>query len=97
MKSVVVFSSAAEADLAYYRTFEQRIIVDAIKQHLVADADSESKRRKKMIGHPLAPWELRAGDFRVFYEIDDEARVKIISVGHKEHNTLLIRGRRLES
>jgi len=96
MKFEVVFSPNAELDLAYHRTFEQRIIVDAIKGHLVVDADVESKRRKKMVENRLAAWELRAGDFRVFYEIEDDTTVKIISIGHKRHNTLYIRGEMVE-
>ena len=85
----VAFSPGAEADLDYYRAFEQRIIIDGIKQYLMADADAESKRRKKMVANPLAPWELRPGDFRIFYEIEDEARVKMIAIGHKKHNKLI--------
>ena len=96
MKFEVVFSPNAELDLAYHRTFEQRIIVDAIKDHLAVDANVESKRRKKMIENRLAPWELRAGDFRVFYEIEDDAIVKIISIGQKQHNILFIRGEKAE-
>jgi mRNA-degrading endonuclease RelE of RelBE toxin-antitoxin system len=96
MRFRVIFSPSAEDDLAYYRVFEQRIIVDAIKAHLVLDANVESKRRKKMIENRLASWELRTGDFRLFYEIEGDALVKIISIGHKHHNQLLIRGKRVE-
>ncbi len=49
-----------------------------------------------MIENRLAAWELRAGDFRVFYEIEDDTTVKIISIGHKRHNTLYIRGETAE-
>jgi mRNA-degrading endonuclease RelE of RelBE toxin-antitoxin system len=88
----VIFSASAEIDLDHYRIFEQRVIIDGIKLHLVVDADKESKRRKKMDENQLAPWELRLGDHRVFYEIDDDTHVKIIAVGHKKHNDLFIRG-----
>jgi mRNA-degrading endonuclease RelE of RelBE toxin-antitoxin system len=63
---------------------------------LVVDANVESKRRKQLIANPLAAWELRAGDFRVFYEIVDDAMVKIISIGHKQHTCLYIRGEKVE-
>ncbi len=36
------------------------------------------------------------GDYRVFYEIREERIVRVLSVGHKEHNMLFIRGRRVE-
>jgi mRNA-degrading endonuclease RelE of RelBE toxin-antitoxin system len=32
--------------------------------------------------NPLVPWELRIGDFRVFYEIREKA-VRILTIGHK--------------
>ncbi|MGH9766726.1 MAG: type II toxin-antitoxin system RelE family toxin [Blastocatellia bacterium] len=38
--------------------------------------------------------ELRAGKFRIFYEVDESAKsVIIVSVGHKERNKLFIRGK----
>jgi mRNA-degrading endonuclease RelE of RelBE toxin-antitoxin system len=41
----------------------------------------------------LADWELRIGDYRVFYDIDSAAAtVKIKAIGYKEHNRLFIRG-----
>jgi hypothetical protein len=48
------------------------------------------------LDNPAAPWELRIGDFRVFYEIENDTTVKIVSIGHKEHNDLFIRGKRVE-
>ncbi|MBM3335040.1 type II toxin-antitoxin system RelE/ParE family toxin, partial [Candidatus Sumerlaeota bacterium] len=48
---------------------------------------------KIMRQNPLAPWELRAGQYRVFYEVDEVSqKVVIVAVGHKEHNVLRIRG-----
>jgi mRNA-degrading endonuclease RelE of RelBE toxin-antitoxin system len=49
-----------------------------------------------MVENRLAPWELRLGDHRVFYEIQDDTHVKIIAVGHKEHNDLFIRGEKVQ-
>ena len=43
--------------------------------------------------HPLADWELRIRQHRVFYEVDEAAaRVRIVAVGYKEHNKLFIGG-----
>jgi len=54
------------------------------------------KRRKKLTDHPIAPWELRVGDFRVFYDIEDEMVVKITAIGHKVHSDLFVRGKKVE-
>jgi mRNA-degrading endonuclease RelE of RelBE toxin-antitoxin system len=96
MKFQVILTPSADADLRYFKVFEQRIIVDAIKVHLTTDAEVESNRRKKLTQHPIAPWELRVGKHRIFYEFEDETTVKIVALGHKEHNDLFIRGKRVE-
>ncbi len=96
MRFDVVFSHSAETDLEFYEVFEQRGIIDGIKLYLLFDANVESKRRKRLAVNLLAPWELRIGDFRVFYEIEGDTVVKIVSIGHKEHNELFIRGKRVE-
>ncbi len=44
---------------------------------------------------PLTPWELRIGDYRVFYEIR-EGSVRVLAIGHKGHNELFIRGHKVE-
>jgi len=96
MKLVLTATPSADADLDFYRTFKQRVVVDAIKVHLASDADVETSRRKRLTQHPIASWELRVGKFRVFYELDEPSTVKIVAVGHKEHNQLFMRGKRVE-
>ena len=50
----VILTPGADADLAHYRTHEQRLIVEAVKLFLTHDADRESRRRKKLRPNPLA-------------------------------------------
>jgi mRNA interferase RelE/StbE len=92
----VILTPSAAVDLDYFKRFEQRLMVDAFKRYLSHDADVESKRRKRLRANPLAPWELRLGKYRVFYELEDVATVKIVAIGYKEHNDFFIRGRRVE-
>ncbi len=81
----------------FYRAFAKKTIVDAIRDQLSDQPDVETNRRKQLRDNPIAQWELRIGRFRIFYEItSDEKRVTIVSVGHKEHNELYIRGKRVE-
>lgn len=44
--------------------------------------------------NPVAPWELRIGDLRVYYDIEKEPEtvVLILAVGRKEHNRVHIGG-----
>jgi mRNA-degrading endonuclease RelE of RelBE toxin-antitoxin system len=92
----IVLTPGAEADLAHFKAVDQRVIVGAIRAQLTTDADSESRRRKRLSANPVAPWELRVGDHRVFYEIEADATVTILAVGVKKHNELFIRGRKVE-
>lgn len=87
---------SADEDLDYYQAQEQRIILGGIRTFLRADADVKSRRRKQLRYNPFAPWELRIGDYRVFYEVKPEGLVRVLAVGHKIHNDLFIRGERVE-
>lgn len=84
----------AEEDLAYYRVFERRMIVNEILSRLMYEPDAEALGRKILRANPLAKWELKLGKYRVFYEIDTvNLSVSIISIGHKEHNVLYVQGK----
>jgi mRNA-degrading endonuclease RelE of RelBE toxin-antitoxin system len=84
----------AEEDLQYYRAYERQQIVNNIQVQLVHEPGQETNSRKTLRQNPIASWELKIGKYRVFYEIDDEDRVVIIiSIGHKDHNVLYIRGK----
>jgi mRNA-degrading endonuclease RelE of RelBE toxin-antitoxin system len=96
MRFQIVFTPGAEADLCYYRAYEQRVILDAIRTYLETGALVESKRRKRLAENPIAAWEPRVGDHRVFYGVEDAVVVLIAAIGHKEHNDLLIRGNKVE-
>ena len=87
----------AKVDLSYYTAFEQKLIVSEIREQLTQQPLVETKNRKSLRDTPIAPWELRIGKFRVFYEVNEPAEmVNIVSVGHKVHNILLIRGKEVQ-
>ena len=96
MKFEVRFVPSAADDLHHFEAHERRIIADGIQEFLEVDADRENKRRKLLRPNPLAPWELRVGDYRVFYEITAGGAVRVLAIGRKLHNELFIRGRRAE-
>lgn len=95
MAFTVVIKPKAEGDIQYYRVNEQRVIIDGIKQHLRNEPDVASKRKKQLRPNQIAPWELRVDIYRIFYEVN-EAMVNVVSVGHKVHNTLYIRGKEVD-
>ena len=48
--------------------------------------------------NPIAPWELRIGNLRVYYDVEDapEKLVTVLAVGIKDHNRVLIDGKEIE-
>jgi mRNA-degrading endonuclease RelE of RelBE toxin-antitoxin system len=87
----------AKVDLSHYTAFERKIIVSQIRDQLSDEPRIETKNRKKLRDNPVAAWELRIGKFRIFYEVRDAGQtVIIVSVGHKDHNVLVIRGKEVQ-
>ncbi len=96
MRFHINFTPDAEDDLEYFKAYEQRIIIDAIKQYLYEDANQESGRRKKLQPNPLAPWELKVENYHVFYDFEEVSIVWINAIGYKRHNDLFIRGQKVK-
>jgi len=72
----------------------QAVILAGIRCHLVIDPGRETRNRKSLRPNDLAAWELRLGDYRVFYNVfPEEGTVTVKAVGWKVHNRLFIRGR----
>ena len=93
--SVRLTDSAIE-DLDFFRKNKRRIISNGIALFLTQDANVETRRRKPLRPNRIAQWVLRIDDYRVFYDFEGDDMVKIVAVGHKEHNDLYIRGRKVE-
>jgi mRNA-degrading endonuclease RelE of RelBE toxin-antitoxin system len=81
----------AMEELAGLRPFDQRRIIAAIEEQLRQQPTVATRRRKCLVGlvpgfeHVLPVWELRVGDFRVFYDVDvDSQRVHVRAVRKKE-------------
>jgi mRNA-degrading endonuclease RelE of RelBE toxin-antitoxin system len=70
----------AVEELASLRPFDQRRIVAEIRGQLTDYPAVPSRRRKCLVDlapafeHEMPVWELRVGDFRVFYDVQDDAR-----------------------
>src|SRR5262245_25859408 len=63
----VEFSPRARDNLKKLRKRDQQIILDAIASQLTDQPDQSTRKRKRLEDNLLSPWELRVGDFRVFY------------------------------
>jgi mRNA-degrading endonuclease RelE of RelBE toxin-antitoxin system len=80
-------------DLKSFRKYDQQRVVSVIDSQLSTQATTPSRNRKLLRVNTLAEWELRAGDFRVFYDVDaPQAIVTIKAIGEKKGDALIIRG-----
>ena len=93
MFEIELTESAAD-DLGFLRKPDSRYILSEIERYLSYEPLVPTLRRKPLRPSLLATWELRLGDFRVFYDVVNDANIVVIrAVGWKEHNRLLIRGK----
>lgn len=88
----IEFSADAERHLEEMTARERRNVLDAIETQLTWEPGTASRNRRFLRANPLAAWELRIGEWRVFYNIEAE-RVIVVGVGRKEHNTLFLDGK----
>ena len=56
----------------------------------------ETRNRKRLRPNPIAPWELRVREMRVFYEVDEPGVVTVLAIGMKRGNRLYIEGEEVE-
>ena|SRR5438128_5910250 len=81
----------AVEELAQLRAFERRRILAEIRGQLTDQPAVATRRRKCLLDltrsfeHELPVWELRVGEFRVFYDVqEDGQRVHVRAVRRKE-------------
>ena len=107
MAANIVYSPEAVDHLAALSKSDQVLILDQVDQLLPVQPLTPSRKRKHLRPNAIAQWELRLGDFRVFYDVDSKAdadgetaqsetTVTIKAVGKKVHNELWIGSERVQ-
>ena len=93
----IEFTTESVDDLRSFRKHDQQQIIAAMEAQLTHQATEETRNRKRLRPNQLAEWELRIGDWRVFYDVDTEAAVvKIEAVGYKHGSRLFVHGEEYE-
>ena len=83
-------ASGAEQELKRLSVFHRNTIIDAMERNLMHEPTRISRNRKMLMG--LVPpwkaeppvWELRVGDYRVFYDIAEKEQVVYIRAIRKK-------------
>ena len=92
MKYRIQYSPSAEEHLLALSARQRRIALDAVDVQLSTEPEAATKNRKPIRPDSIAPWELRVGKIRVYYEIDrlNRTMVNVLAVGVKERNKVRI-------
>ena len=77
------YVSAAVEHLRGLSARDQAVILEAVSEQLSHQPAQVTRNRKRLRPNPLAPWQLRVGELRVFYDIEDtpEPTVVILAAG----------------
>ena len=91
------FALAAEEHLARLSARDRAMVLAAIKGKLTHEPNSPARNRKPLQPNNLAEWELRVGEFRVYYDLDlVEKLVLVKAVGVKNRDQVWIGGERVD-
>ena len=98
MPCEIEYSPDAEGHLRALTARQRKIVLDEVDKQLIDQPTVETRNRKLMRPNPVAPWELRLDDLRVYYDVEEEPNLRghIRAVGLKEHNRLFIGGEEIE-
>jgi mRNA-degrading endonuclease RelE of RelBE toxin-antitoxin system len=88
------YTRDADLDLRFEGRMAEATIRRAARRYLLDQPSVPATNRKPMRPNPLgAVWELRLGEWRVYYDVLDAARVvRILRVGRKVRERVFIRG-----
>lgn len=91
----IEFAKCVKKHFKHLSASQRSFVINGIEKQLIHDPLKETRSRKPLRPNPIAPWELRISNLRVFYDItsDEPNIVKILTVGYKKGNTLFIAGK----
>jgi len=72
---------------------QQVIVLNSVREQLETEPTLRTRNRKPLRPNRLAGWELRIGNLRVFYDVDEtEVFVDVKAIGVKIRNDVFIAG-----
>lgn len=98
MRFEIEYSPETVRHLRSLTARQRAIVFDAVDEQLAHQPTLETRNRKPMRPNPLAPWELRIGELRVYYDVEETPKpvVLIRAIGVKDRNRVLIGNEEIE-
>jgi mRNA-degrading endonuclease RelE of RelBE toxin-antitoxin system len=92
MRSRIEYAPATISHLKALTARQQSIVLAGAARYLSVDPNVETRNRKPMRPNPVAAWELRLGNLRVYFDvvIEPEPVVVVLAVGVKQRNAVRI-------
>lgn len=97
MPYTVEFAASVQDHFRALTVRDRTTALAAINRQLLHEPVKETRNRKPLRPNPVAPWELRVGELRIFYEVvgADSGVVRILAMGRKRRNVLMIGGKEI--
>ena len=97
----IKFSPEADEQLAALAAHHRAMLLDGVEWQLSQQPTVETRNRKRMREGervPVAPWELRMGPLRVYYDVEEspERLVMVVAIGVKVRNRVRIGEKEIE-
>ena len=88
----IEYSPDAEYHLRVLTVRQRVITLDEVDRQLTYQPTVETRNRKPMRPNPVAPWELRIGNLRVYYDVQERPSrvVRVLAVGVKQRSSVRI-------
>ncbi|MGH8576620.1 MAG: type II toxin-antitoxin system RelE family toxin [Gammaproteobacteria bacterium] len=98
MGYTIEFAESVREQLRTLTAHQRTTVLESIEKQLRHQPLVETKHRKPLRPNPIAPWELRVGDLRAFYDVaaDQPDTVRILAVGRKKGGKLYIGDQEVE-
>jgi mRNA-degrading endonuclease RelE of RelBE toxin-antitoxin system len=95
MAYIVEFARSVKEHLRFLSADQRSRVILGIEEHLIHEPIRETRNRKPLRPNPIAPWELRLGELRVFYDValGEGHVVQVLAVDWKERDKLFIGGK----
>jgi mRNA-degrading endonuclease RelE of RelBE toxin-antitoxin system len=92
MRFRIEYAPATISHLKALTARQQSIVLAGAARYLSVDPNVETRNRKPMRLNPVAAWELRLGNLRVYFDvvIEPEPVVVVLAVGVKQRNAVRI-------
>ena len=94
---VIGYSPPSREHLATLSAGQRATVLDEVDVQLLHQPTVGTRNRKPLQPNPLARFELRIAELRVYYEVDEERRVvEIRAVGIKDRDRVFIGGEEID-